>query len=392
MPQAGRSGQFAADTRSMGISSAIRDALTRAIDEAATEFVYLTDATPSADGGPLIVYMNRAMLEAYGYEESDVVGHNSAMFWGPQTDKNALRELRRNIREHRESGGEYATYRRDGSVLFVRFRGRVLHVEGAPAHWIAIGSDITEARRQREQIEELSQFRMDLIAMLAHDFGGPLTAVSGFAELLLDVGEGVVSSSVRDDMLRTIRREVQRLANFATDTLTVSRMESEHLTITPETFNVAALLREIADLYSGRGVVALHVPAGLTMYADRARMRQALDNLVGNAIKYSPNQTPVVVDCTLKNGEVIIAVRDNGIGIPSGQLEVIFERYARGSNARANGIPGTGFGLFLAQAIVGHHCGRIDVQSTPGHGSTFSVHVPQRLERDVERARKMALL
>ncbi|MFN2450064.1 MAG: PAS domain S-box protein, partial [Candidatus Baltobacteraceae bacterium] len=177
----------------------MRDALSSAIDEAATEFVYLADMTPPADGGPLIVYMNRAMLDAFGYAEAEVIGRNTAMFWGPQTDKRAIRELRTSVLEHRECGGEYAAYCRDGSIMWARFRGRVLHVEGAPTHWIAIGSDITQSRRQLEQIEELSKFRSDLIAMLAHDFGGPLTAVSGFADLLLELGDDEISNAERAD-------------------------------------------------------------------------------------------------------------------------------------------------------------------------------------------------
>lgn len=360
----------------VSISAAMRDALINAIDEAATEFVFLTDATPPSGGGPLIVYMNQAMLNAFGYAESEVVGRNPSMFWGAQTDTGVIRELRRGISEHRESGAEFAAYRRDGAMMWVRFRGRVLHVEGAPAHWIAIGSDITESRRQFEQIKELSEFRSDLIAMLAHDFGGPLTAVSGFAELLLEVGEGAVPPAERADMLRTIRREAQRLANVAMDTLTVSRMEFEHLTITREPFDLVQLLHEIVDLYADRGAIVLHVPAFLFINADRRRIRQALDNLVGNAVKYSPNQAPVIVDCALFPDEVAIAVRDQGIGIPPEQLRTIFERYTRGSNARANGIPGTGFGLYLADAIARHHGGSIEVQSTLDAGSTFTLHVP----------------
>lgn len=360
----------------MNLSAALRDALVSAIDTAATEFIFLTDTTPPAAGGPLIVYMNQAMLQAFGYAEADVIGRNPAMFWGPQTDMDAVRELRRSISEHRTSGGEYAAYDRNGSIIWVRFSGRILHIEGLPAHWIAIGSDITQSRLQLRQIQELSEFRGDLIAMLAHDFGGPLTVVSGFAELLLEVGEGAVPSAERADILRTIRREAQRLANVAIDTLTVSRMEFEHLTIRRQPFDVVELLHEIVDLYTDRGVIALHSPVTLSINADRLRIRQALDNLVGNAVKYSPNETPVVVDCRLDHGEVVIAVRDEGIGIPVEQLHSIFERYTRGSNARAKGIPGTGFGLYLAEAIVRHHGGRIEAESTLDAGSTFTLRLP----------------
>lgn len=373
----------------MDIPVAMRDALSRAIDEAATDFVFLTDACPIGEGGPHIIYVNQAMLRAFGYESAAVVGKSPSVFWGPETDMEAVARLRSTIGQLREAGGEFAAYRRDGSMLWVHFRGKMLELDGMPAHWIALGCDITEMRRQCAQIAELSRFQGDLIAMLAHDFRGPLTAVAGFAELLIE--NAGLSSPERSEMLSTIRREAQRLANFAADTLTVSRMESESLTIVPLRFDLAQMVREVADLYADRGVLALHLPESLEVEADPARMRQVIDNLIGNAVKYSAPDSPVVVELATDEADVLtFAVRDRGIGIPADEVAHVFERYARASNARAKGISGTGFGLYLCEAIIRHHGGRIDVQTRLNEGSTFTVRMPRRAASTVRVLRAAA--
>ena len=358
----------------MPIPAALREALNRAIDEVASDFVFLTDATPLEAGGPLIQYANQSMLRTFGYRADEVIGKSASMFWGPQTDMEAVSRLRSTIARYGESGGEFAAYRRDGTIVWVHFRGRPLEVDGFPRHWIALGMDITESRHQCEEIARLSQVQRDLVAMLAHDFRGPLAAISGFAELLLEAD--AVDGPQRDDMLKTIYREAQRLANLAADTLTISRMERESPAIVPARFDLAQTIRDIADLYAERGVVALHLPRSLEIEADPLRMRQVVDNLIGNAVKYSPAGSPVVVEARANAGAVTIEVRDRGIGIPPAEISQIFGRYARASNARASGIPGAGFGLYLAQTIVRAHGGRIEVRSAPGEGTAFTVHVP----------------
>lgn len=347
--------------------------LAAAVDEAATEFIFLADDTPVEAGGPLIAYMNRPMLDAFGYTLRDVEGRSPSIFWGPQTDRAAVARLRSQLARREEAGDEFAAYRSDGSTLWVRFRGKVLNIDGRPRCWIAIGSDITHERQQRAQLQEAVQFKTDLVAMLAHDFRGPLASIAGFAELLEIDG---VAEEERAAMLGTIQREARRLANFASDTLTVARMETEGLTIARERFDLVALTEEIADLYVQRRSIRLRAPAGLVIDADRERLGQVLDNLIANAIKYSPEGSPVEVDVRDDDGSVEIRVRDRGIGIPPAEVGDIFKRYVRGSNARKAGIGGTGFGLYVVEAVVRRHGGSIEVESEPGAGSTFTVRLP----------------
>jgi CheY-like chemotaxis protein len=117
-----------------------------------------------------------------------------------------------------------------------------------------------------------------------------------------------------------------------------------------------------------------------------------MENLIGNAIKYSPGGEPVEVALRTRVGGVELSVRDRGIGIPEAERAKLFGRFARASNARALGIGGTGFGLYLSKTIVELHGGRIDVESVEGHGSTFRVWIPVRVAQETPPARRFALL
>jgi len=126
--------------------------------------------------------------------------------------------------------------------------------------------------------------------------------------------------------------------------------------------------------------------------ADHARLRQVFENIIGNAIKYSPRGESVSVHVREQQGGVEVSIRDRGIGIPAGDIPKLFARFARGSNARELGIAGTGFGLYLSRTIVERHGGHIEVETLEGSGSTFRVRVPAVPAPQRTRDRRILLL
>ena len=177
--------------------------------------------------------------------------------------------------------------------------------------------------------------------------------------------------------LGMISSSAMRLAALATDTLALSRLEQNELALTLGNVDLAALVRDVVRVFSVTRPIDLRVSgAGLTVHGDEARLRQVVENVIGNAIKYSPGGEPVEVAIRSRQGGVELSVRDRGIGIPEGERGKLFGRFARASNARALGIGGTGFGLYLTKSIVELHGGTIDVKSVEGQGSTFRVFVP----------------
>jgi anti-sigma regulatory factor (Ser/Thr protein kinase) len=184
-----------------------------------------------------------------------------------------------------------------------------------------------------------------------------------------------------------------RLASLATDTLALSRLEQNELALALADVDVVALVRDVVRVFSVTRPIELRITgANLTVNGDADRLRQVVENLIGNAIKYSPGGEPIEVALRGRNGGVELVVRDRGIGIPQSERRKLFGRFARASNARALGIGGTGFGLYLSRMIVELHGGTIDVESVEGQGSTFRVVVPSRSQHRVVASRRIALL
>ncbi len=247
-----------------------------------------------------------------------------------------------------------------------------------------------ELASRRDAVVELNQVKNDLIAMLAHDFKGPLTTIVGFAEVLSDDDRFDAESR---QYLGMISSSAMRLASLATDTLALSRLEQNELSLTLGDVDVGALARDVVRVFSVTRPIDLRIAGGApAVQGDAARLRQVMENLVGNAIKYSPGGEPVEVSVRARPGGVELTVRDRGIGIPEGERGKLFGRFARASNARALGIGGTGFGLYLSKTIVELHGGAIEVESVEGHGSTFRVTLPSRVVRGPATARRFALL
>jgi PAS domain S-box-containing protein len=247
-----------------------------------------------------------------------------------------------------------------------------------------------ELASRRDAVVELNQVKNDLIAMLAHDFKGPLTTIVGFADVLAD--DERFDHEARQ-YLGMISSSAMRLASLATDTLALSRLEQNELALTLAEVDLAPLVRDVVRVFSVTRPLDLRVSGGsLTVTGDAARLRQVVENLVGNAIKYSPGGEPVEVTLRGRQSGVELSVRDRGIGIPDTERGKLFGRFARASNARALGISGTGFGLYLAKTIVELHGGHIDVESVEGQGSTFRVFVPAQPAHRASAARRVALL
>ncbi len=192
-----------------------------------------------------------------------------------------------------------------------------------------------ELASRRDAVVELNQVKNDLIAMLAHDFKGPLTTIVGFADVLAD--DERFDQEARQ-YLGMISSSAMRLASLATDTLALSRLEQNELALTLADVDLVALVRDVVRVFSVTRPLDLRVIGGnLTVAGDAARLRQVVENLVGNAIKYSPGGEAVEVSLRARQGGVELSVRDRGIGIPDSERGKLFGRFARASNARALG-------------------------------------------------------
>jgi signal transduction histidine kinase len=220
-------------------------------------------------------------------------------------------------------------------------------------------------------LSESNEFKDDLLAMLAHDFKGPLTVILGYCELLLETAPAEMHEE-----LETIYSQTQRLVRLSEDAVALAQTQVGGFPLDCAVVDLRRIVAESAKAHN-RGHDRIRVvapPEPIYVSLDAARFNHVLDNLLMNALKYS--QDEVIVKLSAGEANASIAVSDRGIGIPAPELGTVFARFGRASNARRKGISGSGVGLYVSRKIAEVHGGSIAVQSKEGEGSTFTVTLP----------------
>ena len=224
--------------------------------------------------------------------------------------------------------------------------------------------------RANRALQESSEFKDDLLAMLAHDFKGPLTVILGYCELLLE------SDTESREEIETVCAQTKRLVRLSEDALVLAQTQAEGFSLARTVVDLGGFVAECVDA-SARNNARLLVETPdepVPVELDPNRFRHVIDNLISNALKYSADAVTVRVRRVEDRG--VIEVSDRGIGIPEAELNALFTRFGRASNARSKGISGSGIGLYVARKIVDVHRGSIAVRSKENEGSTFTITLP----------------
>ena len=233
-------------------------------------------------------------------------------------------------------------------------------------------------RRTVEELRRLSHLRADFVSLVSHEVRTPLAAVIGSARTL-EHRWRELSPEQRDRFLALIGDETERLAALVREVTDTSRIDSGTFSYTFGDVDLAALVDDAvaaAEVARESVTIAAKVPAGLPhVEGDPVRLRQVLTNLIDNAVKYSPEGTPVENRAAALNGHVRVDVVDRGGGIDPRDQHLIFERFGR---VHGTTKPGTGLGLYIARAIAEAHGGTLGVSSAVGAGSTFTLDLPAR--------------
>jgi len=245
--------------------------------------------------------------------------------------------------------------------------------DGAVGGAVMVLHDITDLRR-------LERARRDFVANVSHEFKTPLTAIQGFAETLLNGALDDEQNRVR--FLEIIRTHAARLGNLTDDLLKLARIEAGKMAMEIRPVAAAEFLPscvETARINAAPRNITLECdcPRDLPrIKGDPGSLQEILQNLLDNAVRYTPDGGRIVVKAFEREGEIVMSVADTGIGIPKAEQERIFERFYRVDAARSRASGGTGLGLSIARHLVEAHGGRIEVESELGRGSTFSVTLP----------------
>ncbi len=233
--------------------------------------------------------------------------------------------------------------------------------------------DITDLRK-------LERVRRDFVANVSHEFRTPLTAIQGFAETLL--AGAMDDPQNRGRFLEIIVEHSRRLARLTEDLLMLSKMDADRLEFETRKFPVSAFIESCIETATPRARdkdlrLSVNKPDNVPDIAgDRRRLTEVLQNLIDNAIQYTPAGGQIMVSASVAGPEVVFTVSDTGIGIPQAEQPRIFERFYRVDVARSREVGGTGLGLSIAKHLVEGHGGRIWVESEVGQGSQFHFSVP----------------
>jgi two-component system, OmpR family, phosphate regulon sensor histidine kinase PhoR len=244
---------------------------------------------------------------------------------------------------------------------------------GATVGAVAVFHDVTELKR-------LEKVRQEFVANVSHELRTPLTAIKGYAETLRD--GGLRDPATAAEFVRVIHRHAERLRALIEDLLDLAAVEQGEARLRPAAVRVRAAVTQVETLVrpaaeARRQTFGIDLPGDLPeILADRDRLAQVLTNLLDNAVKFTPEGGRVSLTARAEDGMVVLAVSDNGVGIPPADLPRVFERFYRVGRSRDRREGGTGLGLAIAKHLTQAMGGTIDVESAQGSGTTFRVTLP----------------
>jgi signal transduction histidine kinase len=230
------------------------------------------------------------------------------------------------------------------------------------------------------ELQESDRLKDELVQNVSHELRTPLTFVKGYVDLLLDGEMGLINPD-QQHALQIVGDKTAEITRLIDDIMSLQRIESTNLML--ETFSMVNLVEEAISCHrltaDNHGIFLLWDGPGQPVFvtADRGRLNQVFDNLIGNAMKFSPNGGTVQVNLTEEDGYVRVAIADQGIGVPSDKLDRIFERFYQVDGSARRRFGGTGIGLAIVKRIIDAHQGRIWVESEVNKGSTFYFTLPK---------------
>jgi PAS domain S-box-containing protein len=235
---------------------------------------------------------------------------------------------------------------------------------------------------QNERLRELDRLKDEFISLVSHELRTPLTSIHGYLELLLDGGAGELAPE-QERFLTVVVRNSKRLMHLVGDLLFMAQVEAGKLALELGEVElkevVAECLEAAKPVADDRSIeLVADVEETPSMLGDRSRLVQVLDNLISNALKFTPRSGRVSVRVSVADDAALVEVADTGVGIPAEEQDRLFERFFRSSTATEQAIPGTGLGLTIAKAIVERHGGTIELESAVGTGTTVRVRLPIR--------------
>jgi PAS domain S-box-containing protein len=365
----------------------------------------LLDAAPDAiievDQGGHILLLNRMTEKLFGYQRDELVGQPVELLI--PADLRAMHVHNRTTYcarpLTRPMGSDLALQgrRKDGSCFPVEISLSPVE-SGDGAGVTAIIRDISERKRsedqlramqekytrelqlQNQEIERADRLKSEFLSSVSHELRTPLHTIIGFSELLAEELKGPLNED-QQRFIGYIHKDSLHLLELINQILDLSKIEAGRLELRMETFAVSGPIEEVLLSIRPQGEaksirIEADLGSGVPLTADRLRFKQILFNLLSNAVKFTPDDGQIRVGVSPRDGFVEIHVKDNGIGIPPEEQELVFDKFHQVRTTADGSRGGTGLGLAITKALVEQHGGRIWFESEPGKGSHFTVTIP----------------
>jgi len=343
-----------------------------------------------------ILDVNPSAVQNYGYSREEFLSLTIKDIRPPE-DVPALVESAAKATTGTEMAGVWKHRKKDGTLIDVEITSHPLVYDGRDAR-LVVATDVSERKRAeealvraKEEAERGSKFKDQFLSTMSHELRTPLNAVLGFSDLLADERYGPLNDKQRR-YIDHIHTGGKHLLSLISDILDLSKIEAGRMELALESISIDATFAEVLSVMqplAGKKSQALKANAkpGLVVRADATRLKQVLMNLLGNAVKFTPNSGQIELTARLEDGKVCMEVRDNGPGIAPEEQKRIFDAFYR-LRESGNKTEGTGLGLAITQRLVELQGGELSLNSKVGQGSCFYFSLPAAASAREVRSRK----
>ncbi len=400
--------QLLANVRDITDQKQAKERLAEALAFTESTVQSLSDPFYACDKDGTFLRWNKAFARVTGYSEAEMHSMKPPDLFREE-DRQRVCDTTERVWTEGSAAVEADLLVKDGRTIPYEFNGSLLRRgENDIIGFCWTGRDLSEhklaeakLRQAMSAAESANRAKSAFLANMSHEIRTPMTAILGFTDLLADAG---LSQEAHDDHLATIQRNGRHLLGIINDILDLSKIEADEMEIEQTSFSPIGLVEDVVSLMRVGAIdkglsldVDYEFPLPETIQSDPTRVRQVLTNLVGNAVKFtSQGRVAVAVRCVMDAGgrqaTMSFDVKDNGIGMTPEQIEQIFEPFIQADASTSRLYGGTGLGLPISKRLAEALGGNIQVESTPGEGSTFTFAIktelpqPVRMRKDLSQA------
>jgi PAS domain S-box-containing protein len=336
-----------------------------------------------------IVYANPSFYQMFGYQPGELLGENVSILnaSGEKSPGEVAREIQGILSEKGSWSGEVRNVRKCGELFWCNASISMIDHYQYGKVWISLHLDITKSKEAEIAMKETEAMLRDLnktkdkfFSIIAHDLKSPFNAIIGFSDLLKEQVKQNDYEGI-EEFAGIIQNSATRAMELLENLLEWSRLQTGRMRFNPEYIDLAAQIQETANLLRDaaqqKGIgIAMDVPEHLYLMVDPLMLSSILRNLLTNAIKFTKVCGRIVIEARQLHSEVLVVVKDNGVGISKEMIRKLFRLDETFSTVGTNKEKGTGLGLKIVKEFIEKHGGHLSVESTPGEGSTFSFTLP----------------